>query len=132
MEPRETNDVYNCAPCTVSRDEAQPTLHVTESVPLSNSLGVATVYGKNSRQVESTCHWPFCKFYPPCHTMLDSMFQRTQRSVSADEQIFHHRGATTGRCGLRSANCSVTLMARALAVFSPATERDGGCALTTR
>lgn len=40
---------YSCALCTVSCDEAQPTLHVTESVPLSNSLGFATVYGKNSR-----------------------------------------------------------------------------------
>lgn len=40
---------YNCGLCTVSRDEALPTLHVTEPVPLSNSLGFATVYGKNSR-----------------------------------------------------------------------------------
>jgi len=64
--------------------------------------------------------------------MLDSLFQRTQRSVSADEQIFHHRCATTGRCGLRGAHCSVSLMARALAVFSPAMERAGGCASTTR
>jgi hypothetical protein len=40
---------YNCALCTVRRDEAQLTLHVTEPVPLSNSLGFATVYSKNSR-----------------------------------------------------------------------------------
>lgn len=39
--------IYSCALCTVSRDETQLTLHVTEPVPLSNSLGVATVYGKN-------------------------------------------------------------------------------------
>lgn len=89
--------LYNCALSLVSIIEAQLSLHccdpqaITQRHRLHNR--VRQEYSTSGVSVSLAC----LQILPtmPYDVRLNNFeFQHTQRSVAADEQIFHHRGAT--------------------------------------